>query len=80
MSPFFNPSVNGGGSSDGIGGYWSMNHGKEVIVDNNNNNVGHNANSGGSDPKNGDNTTVDFLGVGGMSLMSFSEHHQEMEI
>ncbi|KAM0031467.1 putative transcription factor C2H2 family [Helianthus debilis subsp. tardiflorus] len=81
MSPFFNPSVNGGGNSDGIGGYWSMNHGKEVIVDNNNNNVGHNANSGGSDPKNGDNTTVDFMGVGGMSLMSFSEqHHREMEI
>ncbi|XP_076916118.1 protein indeterminate-domain 12-like [Bidens hawaiensis] len=92
LSPFFNQSVSGGGNSDGIGGYWSMNSDKEAIMNNNNNksDVGNNINHGVGDSKNplmrskidgnGDNM-VDFMGVGGMRLMSFSEQqHQGMEI
>ncbi|XP_071729787.1 protein indeterminate-domain 7-like [Rutidosis leptorrhynchoides] len=95
LSRFFSPSINGGGSSDGIGLMCSsgfMNQGKELVMNNNNSNVGHEAHSGLSDSNNpglmrfkrdgnGDNLTVDFMGVGGMRLRNFSEqHHQEMEI
>lgn len=92
MSRFFNPSINGGGHGDDVGLYSGfMNPRKELIMSNNNNNVGHNANPGLNDSNNpflrykrdgtADNLTVDFLGVGGMRLRSFNEqHHQGMEI
>lgn len=93
LSRFFNPSINGGGNGDGIGVYSGfMNPSKEVMIMNNNNNDGsHDANPGMSDSSNpllrfkrdgnGDNLTVDFLGVGGMRLRSFNEQHQQgMEI
>ncbi|KAL7583605.1 hypothetical protein Lser_V15G46359 [Lactuca serriola] len=93
MSRFFNPSINnGGGHSNDVGLYSGyMNPRKELIMNNNNNNVGHNANPGLNDSNNpflrfkrdgnGENLTVDFLGVGGMRLRSFNEqHHQGMEI
>ncbi|KAI3754927.1 hypothetical protein L1987_54719 [Smallanthus sonchifolius] len=92
LSRFFNPSINGGGNIDGISAYVGFaNPSKEAIINNNNNNVSHNANAGLSDSRNpllrfkrdgnGDNLTVDFMGVGGMRLRSFNEqHHQGMEI
>lgn len=91
LSRFFSPSINGGGSSDGIGMCSSgfMNTGKELIL-NNNNAASHDANPGLGDSNNplmrfkrdgnGENLTVDFLGVGGMRLRNFNEQHQGMEI
>ncbi|KAJ9552802.1 hypothetical protein OSB04_016847 [Centaurea solstitialis] len=91
LSRFFNPSISGG-NGDGIGAYSGfMNPSKEVMILNNNNNGGHDANAGMSDSSNplmrfkrdgnGDSLTVDFLGVGGMRLRNYNEQHQQgMEI
>lgn len=91
LSRFFSPSIDGGGHSDGIGVYSGfMNPSKEHIM-NNKNNAGHDANQALNDSDNpllkfkrdgnGDNLTVDFMGVGGMRLTSFNgQHHQGMEI
>ncbi|KAK9076928.1 hypothetical protein SSX86_005263 [Deinandra increscens subsp. villosa] len=92
LSGFFNSSTNGG-NIDGIGAYsMFMNPNKEADMNHNNNNsVTHDANPELSDSRNpllrfkrdgnGDNLTVDFMGVGGMRLRGFSEqHHQGMEI
>ncbi|XP_076952735.1 protein indeterminate-domain 12-like [Bidens hawaiensis] len=92
LSWFFNPSVNGEGNIDGIDAFAGlMNPSKEDVMHNNNNNVSHNPNPGLSNSRNpllmfkndgnGENLTVDFMGVGGMKLTSFNEqHHQGMEI
>ncbi|KAL8222876.1 hypothetical protein R6Q57_020275 [Mikania cordata] len=92
LSGFFNPSINGGGNINGIGVHSGfINPDKEIVMNNNNNNVGQNPNQELNDSENpllrfkmdgnGDNLTVDFMGVGGMRLRSFNEqHHQRMEI
>ncbi|KAJ0592315.1 putative transcription factor C2H2 family [Helianthus annuus] len=86
LSRLFNPSINGGGDLDAYSAF--LNTSKEAVNDNN---ISHNANAGLSDSRNsllmfkkdgnGDNLTVDFMGVGGMRIRSYNEqHHQGMEI